>query len=303
MLRVPTNIGDAISSVNNKIVNISVCAARMSGRKDIKSMYPQQVFWGSLPNIMTSTTWGCMQFVDSHRAIKNFLRSQVIGFDFDSGLQTLDGIIEVLQDMEVPAHVGVTKSHQLPKGPDELVCDRFRVAILMESETTDADLYRQQMEAFKIVWATGGKCWFDQSCVDPARLFYPCTQIVKSTGGNPLGWISKKQRQKRAFIKPMRGDRDIRLVPGWVFDRITKHTDGKSRHTTCYAIGAELAGHNYELEEIVEFLMSGYLAEIGEHDVRECAYNGWSKTKDCYDRRQAIEFATAGGRISRRDSK
>lgn len=291
------NIDGAISSVNNKIVNISVCAARMSGRRDIKSMYPQQAFWGSLPNIMTSTTWGCMQFVDCHRSIKNFMRSQIIGFDFDSGLQTLDGIIDVLRDMDVPAHVGVTKSHQLPKGHDDLVCDRFRVAILMESETTDAELYRQQMEAFKVVWSTAGRCWFDHSCVDPARLFYPCTEVVCSTDGTPLGWITKKVVVKKTYIKPMRGDRDVRLIPGWVFDRITTRSDGRSRHSVCYSVAAELAGHNYDMEEIVEFLLSGYLAEIGERDVRECVYNGWSKTKGCYDRRQAVEFATAGGRI------
>ena len=167
-------LGSTSSSVKT-FVPISVCARRMADKPNIKSMYAKTIPWDSLPQVMTDIPWGAMQFNNNHRRITNFAASRIIGFDFDNGLQTLDGIVDILNTGEVPCYVGVTRNHQKPKGPDGLVADRFRVAMLMDSATHDADLYRQQLVYFKNMWATNGKCWFDVSCVDPARLFYPCT--------------------------------------------------------------------------------------------------------------------------------
>lgn len=290
---------DAISSVN-PIVPISVCARRMADKKNIKSMYPKFVPWDALPQFMLDIPWGAMQFRENHRLIKNFEASQIVGFDFDNGLQTLDGIIEILNCAELPCHVGVTKSHRKPKGADNLVADRFRVALLMESVTNDADLYRQQLLNFRNIWSTNGRCWFDNSCVDPARLFYPCTEIVYSQSGSPLQWVVKKTPIKQD--KKVTPTRDFKNVPNWVYRRVKIGPEDKSRHSIAYSAAAELSKHGFELDEVVSFLMSGYLPSgIGEYDVREAAWYGFNRGKGIENRNGAVDFASAGGRLRKGD--
>lgn len=297
---------DAARGGVNEIIPISVCARRMADRTDIKSMYAKQTTWDYLPKIMTDITWGAMQFRDDHRTIRNFSVSRIIGFDFDNGLQNLAGIIDLLDTAEVPSHVGITKSHQKPKGPDGLVTDRFRVAMLMESCISDPDLYRQQLNYFRKIWSTGPHCWFDVACVDPARLFYPCTEIVYSRSGVPLPWVEKAK--PKPTPKPIEPTGDFRNVPSWVYRRVKFSNDGRSRHSVAYSASAVLAAHGFGLEEITEFLMSGYLGEskpigIGEYDVRECAYNGFSREKGGYSRSEAVDFASAGGRLRKGGSQ
>jgi len=287
------NIVTATSSV--KTIPISVCARRAATNSAIKSMYPKLIAWEDMPGIMTDIPWSPSHFANNHRAAANLLAVQTIAFDFDSGLCELDQMVDYMKDAELSVVIGTTKSHQIEKG-DKPPCDRFRVAILMESIIADNDLYRQQMNFFKELWSTNGKCWFDNACVDSSRFFYPCKNIVYINHGSPLPWVEKKVivRQARKITEDQK--RNTALIPRWVFERLSAPSD-KSRHTIAYSVSACLTELGWELEEIVEVVMATYIAAIGEEDVREACWYGAGKITGEKDRAKAIAFIRGNGGV------
>lgn len=282
------NIDGAISSVNNKIP-ISVSARRAATSSAIKGMYPKWITWDELPKYMTDIPWSPSHFTDNHRCAAKLITVQIVAFDFDSGLCTLDQMVDYMKESETPCVIGTTKSHQIDKG-EKPPCDRFRVALLMESQTSDNDLYRQQMGFFKKIWATDGVCWFDNACVDSSRYFYPCKNIIYKSHGTPLPWVDKVTPPPRRQVAKY-DEKNPQIIPWWVFEKLSNPDCGSARHTTAYAVGAKLGELGWGLEEIVDVVLGTYIAAIGESHVREAVYNGWSKSRGTYSRQEAVAFA------------
>ena len=103
------------------------------------------------------------------RKQQNFACAVWIALDFDDGKYTLK---EALDDFKDHACViGTTKSHGLVKG-DKPACDRFRVFVLASRVFSDADEYKRIMQKITHLFNS------DKACVDAARYFYPCKNIV-----------------------------------------------------------------------------------------------------------------------------
>lgn len=114
-------------------------------------------------------TWSPCLFQGGHRAERNFLASYWCAYDFDDGTTTLEEALRAFADLR---HViGLTKSHQKVKG-SKPACDRFRVIVPWDVPIRDLRTYRYNMARQVATFD------MDPACVDGARLFWPCTEIV-----------------------------------------------------------------------------------------------------------------------------
>lgn len=112
------------------------------------------------------TAWSPGVFKDGRRNRDNFISSQIIALDIDSGM-TLE---EALEKFKTFKHViGTTRNHRRDK--HGLVADRFRVVLFTEEPLTGPE-YEATTRSFISTYNT------DPQCKDASRLFYACNTIV-----------------------------------------------------------------------------------------------------------------------------
>lgn len=121
-----------------------------------------------LSALMGTGPWSPACFTDNKRLIKNLRSIVLLVLDVDDGA-TLEGAKALFKDYK---HIIATsRSHQKLK--NEVVCDRFRVVLFLDSEiTNDLD--------FKATWETAFRRWnfIDKACKDSSRFFYPSPEII-----------------------------------------------------------------------------------------------------------------------------
>lgn len=128
-----------------------------------------------LSEIITRSVWSPNVFKNGHRINDNFSSSFFLVLDFDNGHTTLRDAGRLFCDYR--GIIGTSKSHGVitEKNPD--AHDRFRVVIPWEKPISDPLVYAYNME----LAADRYDC--DASCVDLARYYFPCKQIVACTDG------------------------------------------------------------------------------------------------------------------------
>lgn len=120
--------------------------------------------------------------VRRNRKNSNFASAQVFAIDIDGGLGLVEAI-EQIKSLGYQAIIGTTRNHQKEKWNADKTkfqpaCDRFRIIFFLNQSIKSDDQYRAVFKTFKNIFPS---C--DDSCKDPARFFYPCTQIaLKNTG-------------------------------------------------------------------------------------------------------------------------
>lgn len=237
-------------------------------------MYAAPMTWGGLKAMMLIWKWAPVTYIKNHRRKVNFIKSRAVGFDFDDGDISLDDMISLLKEGNFTCYVGLTKSHQREK-KGKPPCDRFRVALLMSDETDDSDVYYQEMKFFAGIWMTNGKAWFDTACMDAARLFNPCTEIVFEQLGEPLEWVKKKEKP---VIHRQVSHNNPLAIPDWLLDRIMDaRTLQVGRSHSVYWISRSLGDLGWSQDDTYTLIKSGFLGDLEESRFTEACRNGWTK--------------------------
>lgn len=224
---------------------------------------------------MTSNIWSGIVWKDGRRKASNFLFSDVCVLDFDDGQMTLREAQKVFCDQ---IHIlGTTRSHQKEK--QGIISDRFRVVIPWERRITDSKEYRYNME--KVVRDYPA----DSQCVDAARLYFPCKEIVSiSDDGYKRSVLDKPP----GFGEPPPPvDPSIRgtgYMPRHVRDMLMTPAQPGTIKRTYFVLGAQLSRWGFSLSDAVDLVARGRAGAMATHpdpmaELREHVTRGWRKDR------------------------
>ncbi len=121
-----------------------------------------------ISDVITQKVWSPNIFKNGHRLNEHFSSSFYLVLDFDNGHTTLSDAGRMFCDYR--GIIGTTKSHSDAQ-------HRFRVVIPWEKPICDPLVYAYNMELLV------EKYDCDAACVDHARYYFPCRQIVACTDG------------------------------------------------------------------------------------------------------------------------
>lgn len=173
-----------------RMINISLFKGTEAySSKFVNSVHPLDV---TRPEIITQSMWSPSLFEDGVRSNKSFSSTKLMVLDIDSGLS-----IEQAKKLFINFRhvIGTTRNHQKEKvsasGRITPACDRFRIILELEEVITDAKVYKRVWHHVK------GMCpQLDEACKDPARFFYPCTEIVHIQDGAKFPVIEAEEPTK-----------------------------------------------------------------------------------------------------------
>jgi hypothetical protein len=255
------------------MADISVSFSKMSydpSRKDYSYFKTAVGPFSNLTKYLTREVWSPVVWHTGKRAKANFLKTHLIGLDFDDGIMSLEEAKEYVVKIGIDAIIGITRSHQIEKishssGEVKPPCDRFRIILLAEECTSLADY-----EYTNSVFMDNLPC--DKSCKDGARYFAPCREIVFTQFNNvKVEWLTAPPKRQMPVASYTKGQ-----MPLWIADLINHGTELGGRHKTCYKIGAQLFKYGYAEADIVTKILKGPLGAIGREDVERAVRNGIS---------------------------
>jgi len=220
-----------------------------------------------LGNVILGKCWSPIVWRGGIRRKANFLSSDLIALDFDTGEMTIDDAILWVKQMEMSYIIATTKSHQIIKG-DKPACDRFRL-ILLADHCRNLDDFEYTMK----VYSQNLPC--DPACKDGGRFYYPCTSVVAAGEGLVVKWLkcprdetaSAQFARDAAFYKSKH--RDINF-PRYIMGPLLNGVE-KNREMTAHTMGYYFARTGWTLEEAIGFFKdfdSPILRGIGEKEVR-----------------------------------
>jgi hypothetical protein len=165
--------------------------------------------------------------------------------------------------------IGTTFSHQRPKldadlsrfagFPVEVVCDRFRIIAPWERSITSAAEYKQNIQ--RLINRYGA----DTTCVDPARLWFPCSSVEFLQYEGYLQpvvdeVVPEKLVSDAAALAQQRKTLAKGLMPRWVarfvHDGLSpRFSDG--RQAACFDASRALRDRGWDKEDARKLLHSG----------------------------------------------
>ena len=186
--------------------------------------------------------WSGIQWLGGRRAQRHFGRAAWCVLDFDDGALSLPQAVNIFSDS---VHViGTTRSHQKEK-KGLPPCDRFRVLLKFEQPIEDLETYRATM-AYYI-----DRHGADPSCVDGARFFWPCVEIVSMQAD---GFAQEICTPVAYEPRDYSVYREMKTMPRWI-EGILKFGCGEGyRNTTCYKLGVHLTHCGFSTNEIVDLI-------------------------------------------------
>jgi len=111
-----------------------------------------------------------------YRKKENFLATNIVGLDIDDGI-TMESAINRLKELDYPAVVLPTKSHQIKKN-DKPAMDRFRVLIPVSGLISSPPEYKLTCEKLSLEIVDGKS---DPQCHEAARYFNPTPKKWKKS--------------------------------------------------------------------------------------------------------------------------
>lgn len=194
------------------------------------------------------------------RLKKNFRIAEWLGLDFDDGLTLEDAKRKFDPYLHV---IGTTKSHQVEKGGK--TCDRFRVFLRFGDRCTSADDYEET--ARKWVRETGA----DKACVDAARFFFPCKEIVvcKYYGKIIHAVDAEEVRRKKQEAIEVRNRKIAqyyapnRSLRGQVQSWLRHGCAQGMRNKVCYMVAREAKKSGYSESETISMIMASPIPSSG----------------------------------------
>lgn len=185
--------------------------------------------------------WSGIVWRDGRRRTDDFLFADFAVFDFDSPAYPL---AQALEDFVDCRHViGTTKSHQKAKGR-QLPCDRFRVVIPFDQRIEVLEDYQYTMRLLT------QRFDMDRACVDGARYFFPCKDIV-SVGTD--GYAQEAHRNPRQRIQSPSAQAGF--VPTWAVCVLKSVIPEGERNLTVYRVAKDLIRGGWTEAEVTEAIV------------------------------------------------
>ena len=221
-----------------------------------------------LASVICRFAWSPNQWLDGgRRRQSSWTRALYCVLDFDDGVMTLDQAKMSFADC---IHIiGTTRSHQRPKG-DLPACDRFRVLLRFQRPIEDLKEFRAS-QAFWI-----GRFGSDESCIDGARFYWPCTSIVSiQTDGDTVEVIQpivrKSTRNYDAY-------RSARVIPAHMHPTLRRGAEAGERNSTCFRLAAELTRCGFDGEQVFSIIDRSPIA-LSPDEKRRAVANGIKAAK------------------------
>lgn len=231
---------------------ISFHGVRPQGRFDPK-IYAKN--WRTLKTASVSlitevVEYGCWSpclWDSGERREKNFKGAAWCVLDFDDPELTLQQALNVFCDM---THIiGLTKSHQKDKGG--VICDRFRVCLLFEQPITSVWDFKASMSHAVQHYES------DPACIDAARFYWPCTEIVSVNSDLDAYRQEVKQGEEPATAEPSAIE-DLKGKPVTMFVK-RLHWFGApagKRNKLCFMAALEMARKEYSASDIAGYVFA-----------------------------------------------
>lgn len=194
-----------------------------------------------LINGISRFVWSGIVWQSGRRLQARFLSSDWCVLDFDTPEMTLAQAVNAFCDCR---HIiGTTKSHQKEK--QNIVCDRFRVVIAWERRIISLDEYRYNMRRMLDNYP------IDRKCLDGARYFYPCQEIVS---------FAEDGYRQEVHAAPAESEtpRTRRTLPGvippWARSRLQQHIPIGDRNQTFFRVSKDLMRAGFGADETYDII-------------------------------------------------
>lgn len=224
-----------------------------------------------IANCITRFAWAPASFRNGYRNRENFLGANWLGLDFDSPEISLAEVQKSVCDM---VHVlGITRNHQIPK--DGVKCDRFRLLLKTERVMIGPEVVATLRHLAKI-WP------IDESCIDTARHFFPCREIISVSAEGFMQEIMPP-----AAIRPRAAPKRYRrnkMVRPRTIEALRKPFPHGAKNQHCFMVAKDLYDAGYEFNDIYAAIVNSptYGGAV-EHDlgqeISRCIENGISSVR------------------------
>lgn len=233
---------------------------------------------GRVANCMLRFVWAPIVWKDGRRAERNFVESWWCAYDFEDPEYTLG---QAMADFADSKHIiATTRSHQIAKGGLPAI-DRFRVVVPWAEPIADVRVYRWNMRREQ------RKYPMDASCIDGARLFFPCRELV-SVNDEPDAYAQQVDYDVADDFEGTRmtapqGVEQLRALKAstpFAQQWLTHEIPVGKRNTYCYGIAKDLTYAGLEIAEIRARILASptYSGQSLPDDIlidlEECTRNG-----------------------------
>ncbi len=194
-----------------------------------------------LAKCVATYTWSHCVWRDGRRLQANYISSDTLGLDFDCSMP-LAQALNVFCDS---AHViGLTRNHQREKAG--VIGDRFRVLLKLDRRITDLATIRATSRHYIERWEADGQC------VDGARLFFPCKEIV-SVNEDGEAWEVIEPKAGAAVVYQPRPVEEGELSPFAISFLRAEIPDGM-RNSYCHRFAKDLARAGFGPSQIFDMI-------------------------------------------------
>lgn len=210
-----------------------------------------------LAKVVQIYMWSPGVFKDNQRRNANFLYSDFIGFDVDNKpsdeFYSLEQAVNDWQDSE--CIIATTRNHLKTKTTNSEIlpaAPRFRIITRWEQRITDPNVFTHTVESF-----LKANPQYDSICKDPARMFYPCNEVVFA---NFDGYRQPVKELPKREIHPV--DEAIRqyilkphVIEPHVMNFIKKGAVfGGGRNISVYIATLSMLRANYDPQKVLDLL-------------------------------------------------
>lgn len=215
---------------------------------------------GEIAQIITKYVSSNCLWANGVRNAKNFRVAEWLGLDFDDGLTLEDAKLKFHDFLHV---IGTTKSHQKEKNGER--CDRFRVFLRLEQQCKSAEDYEETAR----YWVR--RYGADRACVDAARFFFPCKEIVvcKYFGKVIKVRDAQEARQKKAEAIQKRNEKlnkyyaPSKTMTGKVQSWLKHGCAEGMRNKVSYMVAREMKKTGFSESEAVHQIMASPIPGCG----------------------------------------
>lgn len=203
--------------------------------------------------IMQKFIWSPIIWQAGIRAEKNFSFSYYAALDFENPEVSIDNIQKSFCDSW---HIlGTTRNHQKVKGDDPAI-DRFRLLLKWEEPIFCIRQYRSNVRRLAARYGA------DLACIDGARLFFPCKEIVSSDTNGYLEevWATPDEedieQRREAYLRYAAKNNRIGLMSSYAMRWLANEIPYHQRNNTCLRLGCDLYRAGIEYEECLRRILA-----------------------------------------------
>jgi len=235
-----------------------------------------------IAHLIKKFCWSPIVWENGIRKSNKFWFSDLVALDFDSPFYSLE---QAVNDWCDTNHIiGTTSSHQKKK--NGVTCDRFRIISIWDEAITNPRCYTPSL---KKLMNENRADKADVACVDLARFFFPCTEIISVvTDGQMIESIKIEPEidQEIFRIQHKKKLHKHGIVSHWA-TRQLKHGFDKTnnKNTTCYGVAKDLFVAGRRHDEIFALIRNsktydGKITEDLAKEIKSCirsAFNSYCR--------------------------